>query len=318
MWEFIVSMMPYVLAFTAPLVVVALGGLFSERSGVINIALEGLMIIGAFSTALFVSLTYGVYGTESMIWLGVLVGALASGLVSLLHAYASIHLKANQVISGTAINLIAPALTIFLARTITGTQNVTYIKGMSRVNIPVLSDIPIIGDLFFKGAYLTTFIALALVAITSYVVFKTAFGLHLRSCGEHPQAADSMGINVYRMRYIAVFLSGLFAGLGGAIYTLTTTSEFDGSVGGLGFLALAALIFGKWNPWSVLGAAFFFGFMKTLGQLALINDTLKSFELPMEFYNTLPYLATLIALVVFSRNIVGPKAAGEPYDPGKR
>ena len=318
MWEFIVSMMPYALAFTAPLVIVGLGGMFSERSGVVNIALEGLMLIGSFATAIFVSLTYDVYGTESMIWLSLLVGALAGGLVSLLHAYASIHLKANQVISGTAINLMAPAATIFLARAITGSQNVQYTKGMSRFSVPILSDIPIIGDLFFTDTYATTFVAIFIVILSWYLVFKTSFGLRLRACGEHPQAADSLGVSVYKMRYIGVFASGILAGLGGGIYILTITSEFNGSVGGLGFLALAALIFGKWKPWTVLGAAFFFGFMKTLGQLALVDETLKSFELPMEFYNALPYLATLVTLVIFSRNSSGPRANGEPYDPGKR
>ena len=318
MWEFIVSMMPYALAFTAPLVIVGLGGMFSERSGVVNIALEGLMLMGSFATAIFVSLTYGVYGTESMIWLSLLVGALAGGLVSLLHAYASIHLKANQVISGTAINLMAPAATIFLARAITGSQNVQYTKGMSRLSVPVLSEIPIIGELFFTDTYVTTFLAFFIVILAWYLVFKTSFGLRLRACGEHPQAADSLGVSVYKMRYIGVFASGILAGLGGGIYILTITSEFNGSVGGLGFLALAALIFGKWKPWTVLGAAFFFGFMKTLGQLALVDETLKSFELPMEFYNALPYLATLVTLVIFSRNSSGPRANGEPYDPGKR
>lgn len=316
MWDFIVSMMPYALAFTAPMLVTALGGLFSERSGVVNIGLEGLMIVGSFTTALFINQFYA--GNDSIIWIGILLGGVAGCAFSLLHAYASINLKADQVISGTAINLLAPAVTIFLARTLTGSQNISIVKGVSRFDAPVLSKIPIIGPLFFSKMYLTTFIVLGLVILTWYIVFKTSFGLRLRACGEHPQAADSMGINVYKMRYIGVLASGFLAGLGGAIIIVTTSNEFNGSVAGLGFLALAALIFGKWNPWSVLFASFFFGFMKTLGQLALINDTLKSLEIPMEFYNALPYIMTLVALMIFSRNIVGPKAAGEPYDKGKR
>lgn len=316
MWEFIVAMMPYALAFTAPMLVTALGGLFSERSGVVNIGLEGLMVIGAFTTAFYINQTYN--GSDSAIWIGIILGGVAGCVFSLLHAYASINLKADQVISGTAINLLAPALTIFLARTLTGSQNISILKGVSRFDAPILSDIPIIGSLFFSKMYLTTFIVLGLVVLTWYIVFKTSFGLRLRACGEHPQAADSMGINVYKMRYFGVLASGFLSGLGGALIIVTTSGEFNGSVAGLGFLALAALIFGKWNPWTVLFASFFFGFMKTLGQLALINDTLKSFEIPMEFYNALPYVMTLVALVVFSRNIVGPKAAGEPYDKGKR
>lgn len=316
MWDFIVSMMPYALAFTAPMLVTALGGLFSERSGVVNIGLEGLMIVGSFTTALFINQFYA--GNDSIIWIGILLGGVAGCAFSLLHAYASINLKADQVISGTAINLLAPAVTIFLARTLTGSQNISIVKGVSRFDALVLSNIPVIGPLFFSKMYLTTFIVLGLVILTWYIVFKTSFGLRLRACGEHPQAADSMGINVYKMRYIGVLASGFLAGLGGAIIIVTTSNEFNGSVAGLGFLALAALIFGKWNPWSVLFASFFFGFMKTLGQLALINDTLKSLEIPMEFYNALPYVMTLVALMIFSRNIVGPKAAGEPYDKGKR
>jgi len=316
MWEFLVSMMPYALAFTAPMLVTALGGLFSERSGVVNIGLEGLMIVGSFTTAFFINQFYA--GNDSIIWIGVLLGGVAGCLFSLLHAYASINLKADQVISGTAINLLAPAITIFLARTLTGSQNISIVKGVSRFDAPFLSDIPVIGPLFFSKMYLTTFIVLGLVILTWYLIFKTSFGLRLRACGEHPQAADSMGINVYKMRYFGVLASGFLAGLGGAIIIVTTSNEFNGSVAGLGFLALAALIFGKWNPWTVLFASFFFGFMKTLGQLAVINETLKSFEIPMEFYNALPYVMTLIALMIFSRNIVGPKAAGEPYDKGKR
>lgn len=316
MWDFIISMMPYALAFTAPMLVTALGGLFSERSGIVNIGLEGLMIVGCFTTALFINQFYN--GNDLIIWIGIFLGGVAGCLFSLLHAYASINLKADQVISGTAINLLAPAVTIFLARTLTGSQNVSILKGVARFDAPILSKIPVIGPLFFTKMYLTTFIVLGIVILTWYIVFKTAFGLRLRACGEHPQAADSMGINVYKMRYIGVLTSGFLAGLVGAIIIVTTSNEFNGSVAGLGFLALAALIFGKWNPWSVLLASFFFGFMKTLGQLAVINDTLKSFEIPMEFYNALPYVMTLIALMIFSRNIVGPKAAGEPYDKGKR
>ena len=316
MWDFIVSMMPYAFAFTAPMLVTALGGLFSERSGVVNIGLEGLMIVGGFTTALFINQYYA--GSDATIWIGILLGGLAGCAFSLLHAYASINLKADQVISGTAINLLAPALTIFLARTLTGSQNISIVKGVSRLDVPILSKIPVIGPLFFSKMYATTFIVLGLVVLAWYIIFKTSFGLRLRACGEHPQAADSMGINVYKMRYIGVLASGFLAGLGGAIIIVTTSNEYNGSVAGLGFLALAALIFGKWNPWGVLFASFFFGFMNTLGQLAIINDTLKSFEIPMEFYNALPYVMTLVALMVFSRNIVGPKAAGEPYDKGKR
>ena len=234
MWDFIVSMMPYALAFTAPMLVTALGGLFSERSGVVNIGLEGLMIVGSFTTALFINQFYA--GNDSIIWIGILLGGVAGCAFSLLHAYASINLKADQVISGTAINLLAPAVTIFLARTLTGSQNISIVKGVSRFDAPVLSNIPVIGPLFFSKMYLTTFIVLGLVILTWYIVFKTSFGLRLRACGEHPQAADSMGINVYKMRYIGVLASGFLAGLGGAIII-----EQVFSWPGLGLMTMSAI-----------------------------------------------------------------------------
>ena len=316
MWEFITTMMPFALAATAPMLVVALGGLFSERSGVINIGLEGLMIIGAFTTSIFVTQMFD--GNMNIVWIGIFLGGVASCLVSVLHAYASINLRANQVISGTAINMLAPALTLFLAQTITGGQNVRIPSGVPRYDFPLLSAIPIIGPLFFTRIFTTTIIAFVVVALTWYLVFKTAFGLRLRACGEHPQAADSMGINVYKMRYVGVLASGFLSGLGGSILLVTASLEANGDVAGLGFLALAALIFGKWNPLGVMFASFFFGFMRTLGSLATINPTLMQWNLPVELYNALPYVMTLVALMLFSRDANGPRAAGEPYDKGKR
>ncbi len=337
--QFLYDVFPYAVAFTVPLLLAALGGLISERSGVVNIALDGMMIIGAFVSAIFIYLYSSMPGTTE-VWIGILLAGVVTAIFSLLHAYASITLNANQVISGTALNMLAPALTIFLARLITGTQNISLTQGVPRsstvtfADIPLIggliekmsasvgaisfTSIPIVGKLFFKDAYLTTLIALIILAIVWYVVFHTKFGLRLRACGENPQAADSMGINVYKMRYIGVVASGFLGGLAGAVYTTTTAGSFGGSVQGLGFLALGALIFGKWLPLQVLGASFFFAFAKTLGDVASVNSTLKALSIPQEFYNALPYIATIIALVIFSKNIVGPKAAGEPYDKGKR
>lgn len=315
--DLIYSVMPYAVMYTAPLLLVALGGLMSERSGVVNIALEGIMIVGAFVSALTVYYLYADLG-YSAVWLGILFATVAGGIYSLLHAYASINLSADQVISGTALNMIAPAVTIFLARLLTGTQNINIPTGINRVTYGALAKIPVIGPMFFKNAYITSFMAVGVCFLVWYLVFNTKFGLRLRSCGENPSAADSAGINVYAMRYFGVFASGLLAGLAGAIYIVTISGEFNGSVVGMGFLGLAALIFGKWNPWLVLATSFFFGFMKTLGSVASVNSTLMQLNLPMELYNVLPYVMTILALVIFSRNIVGPKAAGEPYDKGKR
>ena len=187
------------------------------------------------------------------IGLGLVLATLAGAVFSLLHGFASITLNANQVISGTAINMIAGALTVYLARHITGSGNILIMNGLIRRNIPVLSEIPILGRLFFTQTYVTTWLVLAILLLSWFLLYRTPFGLRLRACGEHPQAADSAGINVYRMRYIAVMLSGACAGLGGAIILVTYAGEFNGTVAGLGFLALAALIFGPMETFGILG-----------------------------------------------------------------
>jgi len=308
------TIIPLALANMAPLLIIALGGLYSERSGVVNIALEGLLGIGAFASAIVISLTAGSLGPFSL-WLGLIVGALAGGIFSLLHAFASVTMKADQVISGTAINILSAALTVYLARIIVGSANVQ-IHGFGKKDIPFLSNIPILG-VFFKNFYITTLVVAIIVVFSWFLLYKRPFGMHLRACGENPHAADSMGINVTKMRYIGVFISGILAGLGGAIVITTYSWEFSPLIySGLGFLALAALIFGKWNPWGVLGASAFFGLAKTIAEISKLFTFTES--LPNIFFNTFPYIVTLIALVLFSKNSSGPRAAGEPYDVGKR
>ena len=321
--EFLYQIFPYALAFTAPILITALGGLVSERSGVVNIGLEGLMVIGTFVGAYVIhlfaqGLEPGQGVSIMMILVALIAAALAGGLFSLLHAYASISLNANQIISGTAINMLAAAFSLFMAELLTGSERLGVLSGVPRVDVPILADIPFIGDLFFQKTYFTTWLILAIVIVVWFVLYKKPFGLRLRSCGEYPQAAASMGINVLKMRYIGVFLSGCFAGLGGAVLVLTYKGEFTGAVDGLGFLALATLIFGQWKPWKVLGASFFFGFMRTMSTMASVNDGLKALALPQELYKALPYVLTLVALLLFSKNSVGPKSLGEPYDAGKR
>ena len=237
---------------------------------------------------------------------------------SLLHAYASINLKADQVISGTAINLLAPAVTIFLARTLTGSQNISIVKGVSRFDAPVLSNIPVIGPLFFSKMYLTTFIVLGLVILTWYIVFKTSFGLRLRACGEHPQAADSVGINVYKMRYFGVAISGALAGIGGLVFVIPTSTNFNATVAGYGFLALAVLIFGQWKPIRILYAAFFFGLMKTLASAYSGIPILSNLPISNSVYKMIPYITTIIVLAFTSKNSQAPKASGLPYDKSVR
>jgi len=314
--DLILQIFPYAIAYTIPLLIVALGGLFSERSGVVNIGLEGLMVVGGFSSALTISKLQETHPTETwVIWVGLLVAMLAGALFSLLHAFASINLNADQVISGIAINMIAGALTVFLARNITGSGNIR-VNGMIRSDIPGLSKIPIIGDLFFKNAYSTTWLVLIILIISTFVLYKTRFGLRLRACGEYPQAADAAGINVYRIRYLGVIISGAFSGLGGAIILVTYSGEFTGSVAGLGFLAIAALIFGQWRPLGILAATLFFGVATTIANVSQVIPSLA--QIPPLALKLFPYVVTLIALVLFSKTSQAPKSVGVAYEKGKR
>lgn len=321
MLDTIYSMITLTLIFSAPIIVASLGGLFSERSGVVNIALEGLMMFGGFAAAAITVILEPnfVDGFNFAPWIGLLLAIVVGVLVSLIHAYLSVTLNADQVISGTGINLLAVGATVYLSQIIfNGNQRTDSFKeGFPKKTYETLSKIPVIGDIFFTNMAFTIYIALALVPIAWYVLYKTRFGLRLRATGENPHAADSMGINVYRMRYIGVMLSGAFAGLAGAILVLTTNIQYNvGVINGTGFIALAALIFGKWKPSGVLLAGLFFGFSQILTVYS--KDIPLMNQLPSEFFYAFPYIITIIALVVFSSRVVGPKAAGEPYDKGKR
>jgi len=308
------QILPYAIAYTMPLLITALGGLFSERSGVVNIGLEGLMVVGSFSSALVISATQPFLG-DTAIWIGLVAAVFVGVIFSLLHAFASINLNANQVISGTAINLVAGALTVFLARKVTGSGNISITHGFGRFDIPVLSDIPVIGKLFFTQTYASTWLILVILIVCWVLLYKTPFGLRLRACGEHPHAADAAGINVRFMRYVGVMISGGFAGLGEALIVVTISSEFGGSVSGLGFLSLAALIFGQWKPLGILGATFFFGLASEIANVSQLNPALKDYEILLKIF---PYVVTLIALMISSKSSQAPRAAGEPFDQGKR
>lgn len=315
MVDLVYQIFPYAIAFTIPLLITSLGGLFSERSGVINIGLEGLMLMGMFVGAFIISRTELAYpGTA--IWIGLLAAMFFGAIFALLHAFACVTLNANQVISGIAINMIAAAVTVYLARFLTGSGNVQIIRGLSRQTIPLLSDIPVLGRLLFTQTYATTWFVLFVLVAATFLLYKTRFGLRLRACGEHPHAADSAGVNVYLMRYMAVMISGACAGLGGATFIVTLSGEFNGTAAGLGFLALAALIFGQWKPWGILGATFFFGFASTVANVSQVIPVLA--QIPGIYLKTFPYVITLLALVLSSKASQAPKAIGEPYDKGKR
>jgi general nucleoside transport system permease protein len=304
--------------YSIPLLIVALGGMYSERSGVINIALEGTMVIGAFVSLYFMNQMQSTMSGQLLLVLSMLVAAATGMLLSLFHAYASINMKANQVISGTALNLFAPAFAIFTARMLIGVQQVTFMNTYRIPLVPYLSDIPVLGDLFFKNTYITTFVGFGILIIATFVLYKTRFGLRLRACGEHPQAADAAGVNVKKMRYIGVLISGALAGLGGLVLMVPVTTAFDGQVGGYGFLALAVLIFGQWRPGRILFAAFFFGLMKTISAAYTGIPILLALGIPSYMFKMIPYLATIIILTFTSKKSAAPKAAGEPYDAGKR
>ena len=304
--------------FSIPLLIVALGGMFSERSGVINIALEGIMVMGAFISIGFINVFQDRLSGQGLFLLAFLVAEVAGALFSLLHAFASVNLKADQTISGTALNMFAPAFALFMARMVQGKSQVPFTDTFHIEKVPVLGDIPVIGPMFFQNCYLSTYIGILIFIAASVLISRTRFGLRLRACGEHPQAADSVGINVYKIRYAGVLISGVLAGVGGLIFVIPTSTNFNASVAGYGFLALAVLIFGQWRTKGILGAAFFFGILKTLASAYSGIPVIKDLPIPNEIYKMLPYVVTLIVLAFSSGKSKAPKAEGIPYDKGSR
>ncbi|WP_206460764.1 ABC transporter permease [Anaerovorax sp. IOR16] len=306
--------------FSIPLLVVALGAVFTERGGVTNIALEGMMIMGAFTSIFFINQMQDKMSGQLLLLIAMLIAIVTGTVFSLFHAYASINLKSDQVISGTALNMFAPAFAIYVARMIqdNGVQQIGFTNTFRIKSVPVLGDIPIIGDLFFKNAYITTYIGLGILVLSVIIIYKTRFGLRLRACGEHPHAADSVGINVYKMRYAGVMISGALAGLGGLIFVVPTSTNFNATVSGYGFLALAVMIFGQWKPIRVFFAALFFGLMKTIASAYSVIPLLAASNIPSDVYKMIPFIATLIVLAFSSKSSEAPKAVAVPYDKGSR
>ena len=313
-----ILLLQYTLIFASVLMLVALGGCFAERSGVINIGLEGIMVIGALGGALVMKFLPVSMGAPLMVILTVLVAALFGMLFSLLLAVAAINFKADQTITGTAMNMLATA-----AATVAVKAMNTAASGGSDVS----SDISYVHskDLFlvrlgdFEFSWFMLVAALCLVL--SYVVlYKSKFGLRLRACGEHPQAADSVGINVYKMRYAGVLISGLLGGLGGIVYITAGVSlwKFEYGVSGFGFLAMAVMIFGAWHPLKIALASLLFGFCRALGNVYAGFDFLAAMNIPSVVYNMLPYIISLVVLIFTSKKSRAPKAEGIPYDKGSR
>ena len=335
-----VMLMQETIRYMIPMMLVALAGVYAERSGIINLALEGIMVIGAFACAMFLRMfqEMGVFG--EMHQLSIIVGLLIAGgmgaVFSSLLSYAAIRWKADQTISGTALNMIAPALVLFIAAALFQQEKITMKTSpaswcMIWVDIEGEGFFQDIGRILLQKTYIKTFIGIAIFIILSIVLYKTKFGLRLRSCGEHPQAAGSLGINVNMMRYIGTTISGALAGIGGYIFSLTIVNgSATGEVAGFGFLALAIMIFGNWKPGNIVLVSFLFGLLKCIsatfdsidingdGIFALKQLSDNSAFFSPYLYKILPFLATLIVLAFTSKKSRAPKAEGIPYDKGMR
>ena len=325
------------LIYAIPLMIVALAGIFAERSGVINLALEGIMIFGAFIGVLFVRILQATgcmdIAKEASNWaalqgymfLTMLAAAALGALFSMLLAFAAIKLKADQTIGGTALNMLAPALVLFLIRVIVNQNNMTLISGDSATWFMIKKTmlgfakndkLNFFQETFLNKVYLSTYICIIIFIVLSIVLYKTRFGLRLRACGENPQAAASLGINVVKMRYAGVLISGALAGMGGFVYAMTTANcSSNGDVAGFGFLALAVMIFGNWKPLNVAGGALLFGLFKCIAASYSTLDIngdgiywLNTIGLNGHFYRLLPYLITLIVLAL-------PRRAPAPRRP---
>ncbi|HAJ65380.1 MAG TPA: sugar ABC transporter permease [Clostridiales bacterium] len=335
------------LIYAVPLMIVALAGVFSERSGIINLALEGIMIFGAFMGVLFVNLAqtagWFIEAKAAGNWLALqgfevlamLVAAVMGALFSLLLSFASINLRADQTIGGTALNLMAPALVLFFIRMIanqntlqmaTGDSASWFMIKKSTLGFEKNADLGFLGNTLLNKVYLATYLCILIFVVLSIILYKTRFGLRLRSCGENPQAADSLGINVYKMRYAGVSISGALAGMGGFVYSLTTANcTSNGDVAGFGFLALAVMIFGNWKPLNIAAASLLFGLFKCIAaaysSLDINGDgvyMLSQIGISSHLYRMLPYIITLLVLAFTSKGSRAPKAEGIPYDKGSR
>ena len=300
------------LIYSAPLIFTSLGGVFSERSGIVNVGLEGIMVIGAFAGVVF-NIEFAETFGKATPFLAVIVGGLAGIVFATIHAIATINFRADHVVSGTVLNLLAPALGVFLVKVLYNKGQTDSIReSFGKFSFPVLTDIPVIGDLFFKNTSLMGYVAILTAFASWFVLYKTKFGLRLRSVGEHPQAADTLGINVYAMRYAGVLISGFLGGVGGAVSAQSVNINFSATtIIGSGFIALAAVIFGKWNPIGAMLASLFFGLSQSLAVIGSQLPGLK--DIPSVYLQIAPYLITVIALSAFFGQAVAPKADGVNY-----
>jgi len=298
------------LTYATPLTLGAMAGVFCERSGVFNIAIEGMMLMAAFTAVGFASYFHS-------LWVGVLAASLTGGLMAALHAVLSIKYKVDQIISGTVINILASGATRFLNIRLLEPAGLSTPGHFEPLAIPILSKIPVLGPMLFINQPIV-FIMLGLLVVVNYVIFATPWGLRMRACGEHPRAADTVGVHVNRTRYISIIIGGLVAGIGGAYFSLGQVGTFeDNMTGGQGFVALAAMIFGRWNPTGAFMAALLFGFADALQVKMQILEPVLPFvnaPIPPEFLQTVPYILTIVVLAGVVGNAIGPAAGGKPYE----
>ena len=303
-------MIKYALLSATVLMLVALGGCYSEHSGVINLALEGIMVIGGLMGAMMLNILPETMAAGLKVVLSIAVAAASGVLYSCLLAFSAINLKADQTIGGTALNLLSTAIAMVVVKRFNGTQSAK----LSYDNSAFLFKI--------GGLTVNVFLIIGIVLlIAAYIVlYKTRFGLRLQACGEHPQAADSVGINVYRMRWSGVLISGFLAGIGGFAYIVPAvqTWNFEVGVAGMGFLALAVMIFGQWKPGKIALAAIFFAIFKSLANIYDSIGWLNALHLTKEMYNMMPFVASMVVLAFTSKKSRAPKAEGIPYDKGQR
>ena len=312
-----ILLLQYTLIFASVLLLVALGGCFSEHGGVINIGLEGIMVMGALGGALTMKYLPPDLNGALVILIVILACAVVGMLFSLLLGVAAIRFNADQTLVGTALNLLGPAAAVVLVRAINMAEDANNVSSTVAYGTAKKAFTTNIGSFELNWFMLVAL----LVLIASYIVlYKTRFGLRLCACGEHPQAADSVGINVYKMRYAGVLISGALGGLGGLVYITAGVSEwkFETGVAGFGFLALAVMIFGQWKPINIALAALLFGLFRALSNVYTGFDALVALNLPSTVYNMLPYIISLIVLVFVSGKSKAPKAEGIPYDKGQR
>ena len=312
-------LLKYTLLYAAVLTLVALGGMFSERSGVINIALEGIMVIGGLMGVVMINI---MNAAGVPVWLGIVITVLCSALAGLVYssplAFSAINLKADQTIVGTALNLLATAVAMVIAKRINGSDSpkITYSANTNAVFNSTHFSFHV-GPLTLNWFLLVT---LVILAAAWFILYRSRFGMRLMACGEHPQAADSVGINVYKMRWAGVLMSGALGGIGGMAYIVPAVGDwnFEMGVAGMGFLALAVMIFGQWKPLRIAGAALFFAVFRAMANIFDSIPFLAALGWPKEIYNMMPFIASMVVLAFTSRKSRAPKAEGIPYDKGSR